>query len=168
MFPYETALAVMPSIISARALLGLKMKNVAKKTTSLQPNNPPQNGLQERLSNGLIAGHVHDVEDVMTVEPESSEANGDEDVADDAVVISDERVSEAQNDKAMHRKNSTTTFDETSNDSLLEVSCVNVVDDPNVQKSPFNDGNAAGSRSSTPASVTEVSSKVVSGKTRLI
>lgn len=153
----------MDCIILPHARLGLKMKNVAKKSTSLKPNNPLQNGLQERLSNGLITGDKHDVDD-MTVEEVLSEGNGDEDTAK-AVIVSDDKISETQDDETTHRNS--TNFDENSSDSLLEVSCVNVVDDPNTLKSPFNEGNTIGSRSSTPASVIGPSSKHLSGETKI-
>ena len=99
------------------------MRNVAKKSASLKPSNPLQNGLQERLSNGLITGDEHDV-DGATVEQVSSEENGDEDIAK-AVLVSDE----AQDDETTCMNKNSTTFDENSKDSMLDASYFNVIDD---------------------------------------
>lgn len=118
------------------------MKNVAKKSTSLKPLCPPKNGLQERLVNG--SARSPDLSDRKLEERQKMSVYS----------------GQTKEDFAKNSCKELAMSDDNSCDSLLDVSCVEVIDGPNV-KSPLD--NDLGSRSSTPASVIRMASDHVSG-----
>lgn len=127
------------------------MKNVAKKSTSLKPLCPPKNGLHERLVNGCASS------------PDLSDRKLEERQKMSATAYS----GQTKDDCAKNSRNNLAISDDNSSDSLLEVSCVEVVDAPNVKSPPGNDLGPC-SRSSTPASVIRMPSGRVSGVAKAI